>query len=164
MRSMYEPSAKVQRSSHFSNLVNVDTQCIADGDLHRVWDITRATLQDQRRFIRQPSCQGMSLVMTGEDKRWAEQATQELQEAERRRAEATGRRQVHGRDYMDRPPDPGAASSSDPEGSATPSNQQGPDQNPRTRHTWPDTGVGPEEALDWTALGIGRPVPVLKLL
>ena len=75
-----------------------------------------------------------------------------LQEAERRRAEATGRRQADGGDYMDRPLDPGAASSSDPAGSATPSNQQGPDQNPRTRHTWPDTGVGPEEAPDCSSV------------
>ena len=86
-----------------------------------------------------------------------------LQEARRRPVEGTGSRRVDGADDMDRPSDPGAASSSDLVGSVALQKRRGPDQKPRTCRTWADAGVGPEEAPDWTSFDIGRTVRALKI-
>ena len=89
---------------------------------------------------------------------------QELgREGEKQAIRADERRQAAVRteqpdaDDMDRLPDPGAAGSSDPAGSAE-SRHRGPDLQPRTRGTWADTGSGPAEAPDWTTFDIGRAV------
>ena len=65
-----------------------------------------------------------------------------VREAERRQAEAAKRRQAAGDDYIDRPSDPGAASSSDSAGSSAQIKRRGPTQQPRTRRTWVGTGAG----------------------
>ena len=66
-------------------------------------------------------------------------------------------------DEMDRPPDPGGASSSDPAGSAEARSSRGPDLQPRVRRTWAGIGVGATEAPDWSTFGIGRTVRALKV-
>ena len=64
---------------------------------------------------------------------------------------------------MDRPPDPGGASSSDPAGSDAARGRRGPDQQPRIRRTWAGTGVGAAEAPDWSSVDIGRTVRALTV-
>ena len=64
---------------------------------------------------------------------------------------------------MDRPPDPGGASSSDPVGSAEARRPRGPDLQPRVRRTWADTGVGVAEGPDWSTCDIGRTARALKV-
>ena len=88
---------------------------------------------------------------------------QELgREGEEQAIRSDERRQAEVRDDMDRPPDPGAASSSDPAGS-TEARHRGPDLHPLTRRTWADTGTGPADNADWTTFDIGRTVKALKV-
>ena len=88
---------------------------------------------------------------------------QELgREGEEQAIRSDERRQAEVRDDMDRPPDPGAASSSDPAGS-TEARTRGPDLQPRNRRTWADTGAGPATNADWTTFDIGRTVKAMKV-
>ncbi|MFM7982488.1 MAG: hypothetical protein ACKPKO_24515, partial [Candidatus Fonsibacter sp.] len=98
------------------NQVSVDMQCMLDVDSHIVWAITRGTLQGPHlRSLRQ-GCLAMSQNAAGELQELGRDGEEPaIRLDERRQAEVREQPAQAAADVdMDRPSDPGAASSSDP--------------------------------------------------